>query len=116
MRTNVSSLFDDLRWDERGLIPVVVQDVEDGAILMLAYANREALARTLETGLAHFWSRSRQQLWQKGETSGHVLHVEEVRYDCDGDALLYRVRPHGPTCHTGARSCFFRVLGGEGGQ
>lgn len=110
MNRQPSNLLDNLRWDERGLIPVVVQDAADGTVLMLAYANREALVRTLETGLAHFWSRSRQRLWQKGETSGHVLHVEEVRYDCDGDALLYRVRPKGPTCHTGERSCFFRAM------
>ncbi len=97
-------------WDERGLVPVVAQDAATGQVLMLAYANREALAKTCETGLAHFWSRSRQRLWCKGETSGHLLHIVEVRVDCDGDALLYRVRPEGPACHTGETSCFYRTL------
>jgi phosphoribosyl-AMP cyclohydrolase / phosphoribosyl-ATP pyrophosphohydrolase len=95
-----------LRYDEKGLLPVVVQDLASGAVLMVAYANREAVAKTLETGLAHFWSRSRKALWKKGETSGHVLHVVEVAADCDGDALLVRARPAGPTCHLGRRSCF----------
>ena len=91
------------------LIPVVVQDAESGRVLMLAYMNAEARRRTEETGLATFWSRSRQQLWQKGETSGNtlgVLEVEELKEDCDGDTLLLKVRPAGPTCHTGSRSCF----------
>lgn len=99
-----------LQWDDRGLVPVVVQDVDDGTVLMLAYANREALQRTLETGLGHFWSRSRRRLWQKGETSGNILRIHEIRYDCDADTLLYRVSPEGPTCHTGNRSCFFRTF------
>jgi phosphoribosyl-ATP pyrophosphohydrolase/phosphoribosyl-AMP cyclohydrolase len=98
----------ELTWGQDGLIPVVVQSAEDDRVLMLAYADRQALKRTLETGLAHFYSRSRQRLWCKGETSGHYLHVLEVRADCDGDALLYRVRPEGPACHTGEMSCFFR--------
>lgn len=97
---------DALRFDDRGLIPVVVQDVGSGAVLMLAYANREAVELTLETGQAHFWSRSRQALWRKGETSGNTLAVIEVTSDCDGDALLVRARPAGPTCHRGTRSCF----------
>ena len=97
---------DELRFDDRGLIPVVVQDVGSGAVLMLAYANREAVELTLETGEAHFWSRSRQALWRKGETSGNTLAVVEVTPDCDGDALLVRARPAGPTCHRGTRSCF----------
>ena len=97
---------DELRFDDRGLIPIVVQDVGSGAVLMLAYANREAVERTLETGEAHFWSRSRQALWRKGETSGNTLAVIEVTSDCDGDALLVRARPAGPTCHRGTRSCF----------
>ena len=88
------------------LTPVVVQDVETGRVLMLAYADEEALRRTRETGEAWFWSRSRQELWHKGATSGNTLAVEEVRDDCDGDALLYRVRANGPACHTGAESCF----------
>jgi phosphoribosyl-AMP cyclohydrolase / phosphoribosyl-ATP pyrophosphohydrolase len=97
---------DALRFDDRGLIPVVVQDVGSGAVLMLAYANREAVELTLEMGQLHFWSRSRQALWRKGETSGNTLAVVEVTPDCDGDALLVRARPAGPTCHRGTRSCF----------
>jgi phosphoribosyl-AMP cyclohydrolase len=98
---------------EDGLLPVVAQDADSGAVLMLAYADREALARTRETGLAHYRSRSREALWQKGETSGHVQRVEEVRVDCDGDALLYIVDQEGGACHTGYRSCFHRRLDGE---
>jgi phosphoribosyl-ATP pyrophosphohydrolase/phosphoribosyl-AMP cyclohydrolase len=88
------------------LRPVVVQDASTGRVLMLAYADDEALARTRETGEAWFWSRSRGELWHKGATSGNTLAVEEIRDDCDGDALLYRVTPRGPACHTGAESCF----------
>jgi len=102
--------LEDVAWDERGLVPVVVQDEGSGQVLMLAYANREAAELTLESGLAHFWSRSRKRLWRKGETSGNLLHIVEVRVDCDGDALLYRVRASGPACHTGATSCFYRTL------
>ncbi|MCL6431380.1 MAG: bifunctional phosphoribosyl-AMP cyclohydrolase/phosphoribosyl-ATP diphosphatase HisIE [Anaerolineae bacterium] len=111
----------ELSWNESGLIPVVVQSAGSGEVLMVACASPQALQRTLETGLAHFFSRSRQRLWCKGETSGHYLHVLEVRADCDGDALLYRVRPEGPACHTGRVSCFFRSVRpagaseGEGG-
>ena len=95
-----------LRFDDRGLIPVVVQDVGSGAVLMLAYADREAVEKTLSTGQAHFWSRSRQSLWKKGETSGNTLQVVDVTADCDGDSLLVRALPAGPTCHRGTRSCF----------
>lgn len=95
-----------LRYDDRGLLPVVVQDVGTGAVLMLAFANREAVERTLATGQAHFWSRSRQALWRKGETSGNTLQVVEVTTDCDGDTLLVRARPAGPACHRGTRTCF----------
>lgn len=104
------AVLDRIAWDERGLVPVVVQDEGTGEVLMLAYADREAVSRTVETRLAHFWSRSRRRLWRKGETSGHVLHMAEVRVDCDGDTLLYRVTPEGPACHTGERSCFYRSL------
>ncbi len=97
-------------WSAEGLVPVIAQDAATGEVLMLAYANRQALALTLETGLAHFWSRSRRCLWCKGETSGNRLHVLEVRVDCDADTLLYRVRPDGPACHTGEKSCFYRSL------
>ena len=88
----------------------IVQDAADGRVLMLAWMDDEALRRTRETGEAWFWSRSRQRLWRKGETSGNVLAVEEIRDDCDGDALLLRVRPAGPACHTGSRSCFAPAL------
>jgi phosphoribosyl-ATP pyrophosphohydrolase/phosphoribosyl-AMP cyclohydrolase len=95
-----------IAFDASGLVPVVVQDHASGDVLMVAYANAEALARTAETGLAHFWSRSRQALWRKGETSGHELRVRELRADCDRDAVLIVVDPVGPTCHTGTRTCF----------
>lgn len=95
-----------LVFDDKGLLPVVVQDVASGDILMLAYANAEALQRTAETGFAWFWSRSRGRLWQKGETSGNRLAVREARADCDRDALLLVVEPEGPACHTGSRTCF----------
>jgi phosphoribosyl-ATP pyrophosphohydrolase/phosphoribosyl-AMP cyclohydrolase len=98
--------LDALSWNVDGLVPVVVQEVASGAVLMLAWADREAVARTLDRGEGWFWSRSRRRLWRKGETSGHALAVAEVAVDCDGDALLYRVDATGPTCHTGARSCF----------
>lgn len=104
--------LDAIAWDERGLVPVVAQDASSGEVLMLAYANREALERTLASGEAHYHSRSRDALWHKGATSGNVQRVREIRYDCDADAVLYRVDPAGPACHTGARSCFFRRLPG----
>jgi phosphoribosyl-ATP pyrophosphohydrolase/phosphoribosyl-AMP cyclohydrolase len=95
---------------QRDLRPAIVQDAASGRVLMLAYMDDEAERATRETGEAHFWSRSREQLWRKGETSGNTLAVEELRDDCDGDALLLRVRPAGPTCHTGAVSCFAPAL------
>lgn len=97
----------ELRFDDRGLIPAIIQDAQSGEVLMLAYMNREALQRTLESGETHFWSRSRRALWHKGETSGNVQKVIEIRSDCDGDALLIRVLPAGPACHTGKVTCFF---------
>lgn len=103
----------ELRFDERGLLPVIVQDVGDSAVLMLAYADREAVDLTLATGEGHYFSRSRGRLWRKGETSGNVQRVHEVLYDCDADTLLYRVEQSGPACHTGERSCFYRVLNAE---
>ncbi|HVA38819.1 MAG TPA: bifunctional phosphoribosyl-AMP cyclohydrolase/phosphoribosyl-ATP diphosphatase HisIE [Candidatus Dormibacteraeota bacterium] len=106
---------EDLRWGADGLLPVVVQDVRTKAVLTLAFANREALERTLETRSTWLWSRSRGALWNKGETSGNVQRVVAVRYDCDGDALLYEVEPAGPACHTGEETCFYRtLLAGEG--
>ncbi len=99
-----------VRFDERGLVPVVVQDARTGEVLTLAYANREALEETLRTRRSTFFSRSRQALWRKGETSGHTQEVVEVLLDCDGDAVVYRVLPQGPACHTGARTCFHHPL------
>lgn len=99
-------------WDDRGLAPAVVQDADTGAVLMLAWMNAEAWAETQATGLVHFWSRSRQALWKKGESSGHELRVVELRVDCDQDAILVRARPHGPTCHTGRPACFFYTVDG----
>jgi phosphoribosyl-AMP cyclohydrolase len=93
-----------------GLVTVVVQDAQTKEVLMVAFANEEAVRRTLEEGRAYFWSRSRQRLWRKGEESGNEMEVLRVMADCDGDALLYLVRPKGPACHTGNRSCFFREL------
>lgn len=95
-----------IAYDAAGLVPVVAQDRASGDVLMVAWANAEAVARTAQTGLAHFWSRSRRSLWRKGETSGHELRVVEARADCDGDTLLLVVEPTGPACHTGARTCF----------
>jgi phosphoribosyl-ATP pyrophosphohydrolase/phosphoribosyl-AMP cyclohydrolase len=95
-----------LTYDAQGLLPVVVQEVGSGAVLMLAFADREAVEKTLATGFVHFWSRSRQALWKKGETSGNTLEAVSVTADCDGDALLVRARANGPTCHRGTRSCF----------
>jgi phosphoribosyl-ATP pyrophosphohydrolase/phosphoribosyl-AMP cyclohydrolase len=97
------------RYDESGLVPVIMRDVVTGNVLTLAWANAEALQKTRETGLAHFYSRSRKELWKKGETSGNVQHVVGISLDCDDDAVLYDVRPSGPACHTGADSCFSRV-------
>ena len=98
------------QFDERGFIPVVVQDASSGDVLMLAYMNREALDHTLMTGKVHFWSRSRNELWRKGATSGNELTVLDLRLDCDGDSLLVRVLPAGPACHTGMHSCFHNTL------
>jgi phosphoribosyl-AMP cyclohydrolase len=103
-----------LRFDDRGLIAAVVQDAATGEVLMVAWMNDEALHLTQTTGETHFWSRSRGELWHKGATSGNVQRVREIRYDCDGDALLLLVDPAGPACHTGARSCFYRTLPVEG--
>ena len=107
--------LEDLRFDERGLIPAVVQEADTGEVLMVAWMDRRALEATLTTGLSHFWSRSRGQLWRKGETSGHTQHVERLYADCDGDVLLVQVHQEGVACHTGHRTCFFTALpGGEG--
>ena len=106
------SVLDELTWDDDGLIPAVVQETETGEVLMVAWMDREALTKTLETGLAHFWSRSRRALWRKGETSGHTQHVDGVYADCDRDTLLLQVHQEGVACHTGARTCFHNRLAG----
>lgn len=100
----------DIQFGADGLVPAIVQDASDGTVLMLAYMNRDALDLTLQTGYTHFWSRSRQRLWKKGETSGHVQRVISMRYDCDGDAILMQVEQTNVACHTGQRSCFFRAV------
>jgi phosphoribosyl-AMP cyclohydrolase / phosphoribosyl-ATP pyrophosphohydrolase len=105
---------DTLTYDERGLIAAVVQEAETGEVLMVAWMNREAVAATLTTGLTHFWSRSRQSLWRKGETSGHTQHVQGVYADCDADTLLVQVHQDGVACHTGSRTCFFTTMQGPG--
>ena len=107
---NAAVDLDALRFDERGLIPVIVQDGENGDVLMFAWSNREALERTLAEGRMVYWSRSREELWRKGDTSGHVQHVESLAADCDGDTLLVRVHQVGAACHTGERSCFFNPV------
>lgn len=106
----------DIKWDERGLAPAVVCHAESGAVLMLGWMNAEALAATLASGEVYFYSRSRQTLWHKGETSGNTLALREVRLDCDGDAILVSALPSGPICHTGTSSCFYRWSQGEGWQ
>jgi phosphoribosyl-AMP cyclohydrolase len=106
--------LEQVKFDDRGLAAAIVQDAETGRLLMFAFLNSEALRLTLETGKMHYWSRSRQKLWLKGESSGHVQTVREVRLDCDGDALLFRVDQKGGACHTGYYSCFFRRLDRQG--
>lgn len=106
------------RFDEKGLVTVVTTDARDGAVLMVAHMNAEALALSIETGLAHYWSRSRKSLWKKGETSGNVQHIVEMLTDCDQDVVLLRVNVsgHDATCHTGRRSCFYRKIARAGGR
>jgi len=108
-----SGMSVDLAFSENELLPAIAQDADSGEVLMLAYVTPEAVERTRETGEAHYYSRSREELWHKGGSSGHVQRVEEVRVDCDGDALLYLVDQEGGACHTGYRSCFYRTLDGE---
>lgn len=103
-----------IKFDDKGLVTAVMQDAKNGEVLMVAFMNAEALAKTIETGLAHFWSRSRGKLWLKGESSGHVQRVKEMRVDCDGDALLLKIEQKGGACHTGYRSCFYRKLKEDG--
>ena len=101
------------KFDEKGLIPAIIQDANTGEVLMLGYMNQESLERTKSTGQAWFWSRSRQELWHKGATSGNYINVRSILIDCDGDTILIRAEPAGPVCHTGSRSCFFRRLDEE---
>jgi phosphoribosyl-ATP pyrophosphohydrolase/phosphoribosyl-AMP cyclohydrolase len=109
------SLSGELKWDSAGLIPTVVQETETGEVLMVAWMDRAALEATQASGLSHFWSRSRQALWRKGETSGHAQHVDGIYADCDRDTLLVQVHQDGVACHTGARTCFFTRLAGTAG-
>lgn len=107
------SIYKRIKFDEKGLVPAILQDWRDGTVLMVAYMNKEALRRTLRSGRATFWSRSRKRLWVKGETSGHYQLVKDVYLDCDGDCLLFKVKSLGPACHTNERSCFWRKLKGR---
>jgi phosphoribosyl-AMP cyclohydrolase len=106
-------IFDAISFNESGLVPAIAQDHASGEVLMMAWMNAEALRETLETGRACYWSRSRDRLWRKGESSGHTQTVAEIRLDCDGDTLLLKVRQTGPACHTGSRTCFFRRVEGD---
>jgi len=107
-------MLPELKYDEKGLIPAIIQDAENKDVLMVAYMNEASLKMTLETGYTHFWSRSRQKFWKKGETSGNVQEVREIFYDCDADTLLIKVKQNGPgACHTGERTCFFRRFSNE---
>ncbi|HET7318237.1 MAG TPA: phosphoribosyl-AMP cyclohydrolase, partial [Nitrospirota bacterium] len=108
VKTSFMIIPGNLKYDEKGLIPAVIQDWKTGEVLMVAYMNAESLKRTVETSLTWFWSRSRQKFWQKGETSGNVQRVKDILYDCDQDTLLLKVEQTGPACHTGSRCCFFR--------
>ena len=105
--------LDEIKFDNRGLVPAIIQDYKNGEILMLAYMNRESLQKTLSSGKTHFWSRSRQKLWLKGESSGHIQEVKEMFVDCDMDAVVFKVDQKIAACHTGYRSCFYRKLEGE---
>lgn len=104
--------MDQIKFDSKGLVPAIIQDAQTGTLLMMAYMNREALAKTLKTGRTHFYSRSRKRIWLKGETSGHIQRVRGIALDCDGDTLLVSVNQKGAACHAGYRSCFFRTLTG----
>jgi phosphoribosyl-AMP cyclohydrolase len=108
------SVFDQLKFNADGLIPAVIQEAATGRVLMMAWMNRESLEKTLATGKTHFWSRSRQKFWMKGESSGHVQTVKNVAFDCDGDTLLLQVDQIGAACHEGYKSCFFRSVSGDG--
>src|SRR6266436_1610676 len=104
------SFYDKLKYDANGLIPAIIQDQTSKRVLMMAWMNRASLEKTIETGRTHFWSRSRQKSWMKGETSGHIQTVKDIAFDCDGDTLLIQVEQNGAACHEGYRSCFFRSI------
>jgi phosphoribosyl-ATP pyrophosphohydrolase/phosphoribosyl-AMP cyclohydrolase len=106
-------MFEQLQFNEKGLVPCVAQDFASGEVLTLAYATEESLRLSVESGELHFYSRSREEVWRKGETSGNVLKLRQLRYDCDGDAIVALVEPTGPACHTGERTCFYRAIDGE---
>ena len=106
-------ILDKIKYDANGLVAAVMQDYENGEVLMVAYMNSESLKTTLETGKAHFWSRSRQKFWMKGESSGHTQEIKEVFIDCDGDCILFKIKQNVAACHTGFRSCFYRKWDGE---
>lgn len=108
------SFYELLKFDVNGLIPAIIQEQSTGRVLMMAWMNRASLEKTIATGRTHFWSRSRQKLWMKGETSGHVQFVKQIAFDCDGDALLIQVEQVGPACHEGYKSCFFRTVCPDG--
>src|SRR3954463_11344289 len=108
------SFYDKLKYDANGLIPAIIQEATTGRVLMMAWMNRESLEKTIATGKTHFWSRSRQKFWMKGESSGHTQTVKDVAFDCDGDTLLIQVEQVGAACHEGYRSCFFRSAGTTG--
>ncbi|MCM8783291.1 MAG: phosphoribosyl-AMP cyclohydrolase [Candidatus Omnitrophica bacterium] len=109
VKKGLKSFLKELKFDEKGLIPAVIQDFKTGEVLMVAYMNRSSLSKTIEAGKTHFWSRSRNKLWLKGETSGNFQIVKKIFYDCDGDCLLFKIKQvGGVACHTGNRSCFFR--------
>jgi phosphoribosyl-AMP cyclohydrolase len=108
-----SVLLEEIRFDDRGLVPAVIQDAENGQILMVAYMNAESVELTLKEGRTVFWSRSRHELWRKGESSGNVQHVKAIRVDCDADTLLFMVHQDGAACHTGSRTCFYRRLAAD---
>lgn len=109
----MEGILNKIKFDEKGLVPAVVQDAATKEVLMLAYMNAETLKMTIETKKATFWSRSRQEIWVKGETSGNIMHVVDIKVDCDGDSLVVLAKPDGPACHTGNRSCFFRKVDGD---
>jgi phosphoribosyl-AMP cyclohydrolase len=108
------SFYDKLKFDSDGLIPAIIQEQGTGRVLMMAWMNRTSLEKTIATGKTHFWSRSRQKLWMKGETSGHVQQVKDIAFDCDGDVLLVQVEQTGAACHEGYKSCFFRSIASDG--